>query len=115
MVKSIYLVNFEDVEVLNRFLLLIFPKKTWQPFFVLQKGSSRKPERKSSGTGRTRRRIDLSSASPKNSENIEDENGDENMNLRMEAFEFVWSKIESTIKVGKNPSLFIPYAFTVPF
>ncbi|XWS58700.1 hypothetical protein CRYUN_Cryun08bG0057100 [Craigia yunnanensis] len=69
-----------------------------QPFFVLQKGSLRKSEKKSSGTGKTRRRIDLSPALPKNSENPEDEKEDENMNLRMEAFEFVWSKIESTIK-----------------
>ncbi|XVF56633.1 hypothetical protein PTKIN_Ptkin06aG0135400 [Pterospermum kingtungense] len=69
-----------------------------QPFFVLQKGSLRKSERKSSGTGKTRRRIDLSPASPKNSENPEVEKEDENMSLRMEAFEFVWSKIESTIK-----------------
>ncbi|XP_022747744.1 origin of replication complex subunit 3 isoform X2 [Durio zibethinus] len=69
-----------------------------QPFFVLQKGSLRKSERKSSGTGKTRRRIDLSPALPKNSENPEDEKEDENMNLRMEAFEFVWSKIKSTIK-----------------
>ncbi|KAH1113997.1 hypothetical protein J1N35_007375 [Gossypium stocksii] len=74
-----------------------FTENNLQPFFVLQKGSSRKSDRKSSGTGRTRR-IDLSSASPKNSANIEDEKEDENMNLRMEAFEFVWSKIESTIK-----------------
>ncbi|KAA3457286.1 origin of replication complex subunit 3 isoform X1 [Gossypium australe] len=74
-----------------------FTENNLQPFFVLQKGSSRKSDGKSSGTGRTRR-IDLSSASPKNSANIEDEKEDENMNLRMEAFEFVWSKIESTIK-----------------
>ncbi|GMJ12229.1 origin recognition complex subunit 3 [Hibiscus trionum] len=72
-----------------------FTENNLQPFFVLQKGSSRKSDRKSSGT---RRRIDLSPASPKNSASLEDEKEDENMNLRMEAFEFVWSKIESTIK-----------------
>ncbi|KAL4353622.1 hypothetical protein GQ457_06G015420 [Hibiscus cannabinus] len=75
-----------------------FTENNLQPFFVLQKGSSRKSDRKSSGTGRARRRIDLSPAPPKNSASIEDEKEDENMNLRMEAFEFVWSKIESTIK-----------------
>ncbi|XVF06829.1 hypothetical protein REPUB_Repub06bG0084800 [Reevesia pubescens] len=69
-----------------------------QPFFVFQKGSLRKSERKSSGTGKTRRKIDLSPALPKNSENLEDEKEDHSMNLRMEAFQFVWSKIESTIK-----------------
>ncbi|KAK6243731.1 hypothetical protein QUC31_010140 [Theobroma cacao] len=69
-----------------------------QPFFVLQKGSVRKTERKLSGTGKTRRRIDLSPELPKNSENLEDEMEEEKMSLRMEAFEFVWSKIESTIK-----------------
>ncbi|XVE62331.1 hypothetical protein DITRI_Ditri06bG0109400 [Diplodiscus trichospermus] len=69
-----------------------------QPFFVLQKGSLQKLERKSSGTGKTRRKIDLSPALPKNSENNEDKKDDENMKLRMAAFELVWSKIESTIK-----------------
>ncbi|KAK9042505.1 hypothetical protein V6N11_017575 [Hibiscus sabdariffa] len=75
-----------------------FTENNLQPFFVLQKGSSRKSDKKSSGTGRARRRIDLSPAPPKNSASIEDEKEDENMNLRIEAFEFVWSKIESTIK-----------------
>ncbi|KAE8724867.1 Origin recognition complex subunit 3, putative isoform 2 [Hibiscus syriacus] len=75
-----------------------FTENNLQPFFVLQKGSSRKSDRKSSGTGRTKRRIDLSPASPKDSSSLEDEKENENMNLRMEAFEFVWSKIESTIK-----------------
>ncbi|KAK8590015.1 hypothetical protein V6N12_024401 [Hibiscus sabdariffa] len=75
-----------------------FTENNLQPFFVLQKGSSGKSDRKSSGTGRARRRIDLSPAPPKNSASLEDEKEDENMNLRMEAFEFVWSKIESTIK-----------------
>ena len=86
---------------MKRFVIFFF-SKNWQPFFVLQKGSLRKSERKSSGTGKTRRRIDLSPALAKNSENPEDEKEDENMNLRMEAFQFVWSKIESTIKVGQK-------------
>ncbi|OMO83828.1 Origin recognition complex, subunit 3 [Corchorus olitorius] len=68
------------------------------PFFVLQKGSLQKPERKLSGAVKTRRKIDLSSASPKASEDVEDEKEEENMKLRMEAFEIVWSKVESTIK-----------------
>ncbi|OMO92333.1 Origin recognition complex, subunit 3 [Corchorus capsularis] len=69
-----------------------------QPCFVLQKGSLRKSERNLSGAVKTRRKIDLSSASPKASEDVEDERKEENMKLRMEAFEIVWSKVESTIK-----------------
>ncbi|GLT95279.1 hypothetical protein SLE2022_129710 [Rubroshorea leprosula] len=72
-----------------------------QPFFLLHKASSRKPERKSSGTGKSRRRIDLSPSLPKKAEKLEGNNtADDNsyMNLRMEAFEFVWSRIESTIR-----------------
>ena len=83
-------------------MLIFFFSKNWQPFFVLQKGSLRKSEKISSGTGKTRRRIDLYPALAKNSENPEDEKEDENMNLRMAAFQFVWSKIESTIKVGQK-------------
>lgn len=74
-----------------------------QPFFVLHKASSRKSEKRSSGTGKTRRRIDLSPSPTKKTEKLEavraeecDEHRYEHM--RMQAFELVWSKIDSTIK-----------------
>ncbi|KAA8533443.1 hypothetical protein F0562_031123 [Nyssa sinensis] len=72
-----------------------------QPFFVLHKASSRKFERKS--TGKTRRRIELSPSSPKISEKSEAEAAEEfddqqYEHLRNEAFNYVWSKIESSIK-----------------
>ncbi|KAJ0015141.1 hypothetical protein Pint_20969 [Pistacia integerrima] len=74
-----------------------------QPVFVLHKAASRKYGRKSTGTTKTKRRIDLSSSIPKNfektdSESTEDFDDDPYVNLRMEAFEIVWTKIESTIK-----------------
>nr|POE84913.1 origin of replication complex subunit 3 [Quercus suber] len=70
-----------------------------QPFFVLHKASSRKSEKRSAGTGKTRRRIDLSPSPTKKTEKSEE--CDEQHcfeRLRMEAFELVWSKIDSTIK-----------------
>ncbi|KAH9706771.1 Origin of replication complex subunit 3 [Citrus sinensis] len=74
-----------------------------QPFFVLHEASSRKPERTSTGTVKTRKKIDFSPSKLKNVEKpdveIAKEGGDEGYgNLRMDAFEVVWSKIESTIK-----------------
>ncbi|XP_057970012.1 origin of replication complex subunit 3 isoform X2 [Malania oleifera] len=71
-----------------------------QPFFVLHRASARKPERK---WGKARRRIDLSPLSYKNGESWEADKegeGDDRRfeHLRMEAFQFIWSKIESTIK-----------------
>ncbi|KAE8077518.1 hypothetical protein FH972_016076 [Carpinus fangiana] len=74
-----------------------------QTFFVLHKASSRKSEKRSSGTGKTRRRIDLSPSSPKKTDKSEAERAEEwderrYEHLRMEAFELVWPRIDSTIK-----------------
>ncbi|KAJ9179788.1 hypothetical protein P3X46_008110 [Hevea brasiliensis] len=74
-----------------------------QPFFVLHQASSQKSNKKSSRTAKTRRRIDLSPSLTKSVENLEVEKADEGVdhgyvNKRMEAFESVWSKMESTIK-----------------
>ncbi|XP_059667444.1 origin of replication complex subunit 3 [Cornus florida] len=69
-----------------------------QPFFVLHKASSKK------STGKTRRRIDLSRCSSKISHKLEAETAEEEYDdsrreqLRTETFNYVWSKIESTIK-----------------
>ncbi|XP_043706876.1 origin of replication complex subunit 3 [Telopea speciosissima] len=77
-----------------------------QPFFVLHKAIPQKSGRKASGPGKTRRKIDLSSASPKSAkiskvEAVEDEEYDDDHHyeqLRIEAFDLVWSRIETTIK-----------------
>ncbi|KAK0593294.1 hypothetical protein LWI29_034421 [Acer saccharum] len=74
-----------------------------QPFFVLHKASSGKSERKSTGSAKTRRRIDLSPSLQMNAKKLEAKRVEEcdddcYVNLRVEAFEIVWSKIESTIK-----------------
>ncbi|KAF7148112.1 hypothetical protein RHSIM_Rhsim03G0224400 [Rhododendron simsii] len=85
---------------------------TLQPFFVLHKASHCNAERKSTGgvrTGsktRTRRRIDLTPPQPKSSEGSEAEfDGGDNDDhhdhqLRTDAFNHAWSKIESTIKAS---------------
>ncbi|XP_058206477.1 origin of replication complex subunit 3 isoform X2 [Rhododendron vialii] len=85
-------------------------ERNLQPFFVLHKASHCNAERKSTGgvrTGsktRTRRRIDLTPPRPKSSEGSEAEfdGGDNDDNhdhqLRTDAFNHAWSKIESTIK-----------------
>ncbi|KAG6714539.1 hypothetical protein I3842_05G207000 [Carya illinoinensis] len=85
-----------------------------QPFFVFHKASSRKSDKKPTGTGKTRRRIDLSPSSPNKTEKSEPDKAGErdehcNEHLRTEAFELVWSKINSTIKDilrGINTSVF---------
>ncbi|KAL5837120.1 hypothetical protein ACOSQ3_014289 [Xanthoceras sorbifolium] len=74
-----------------------------QPFFVLHKASSGKSERNSTGSAQTRRRVDLSPSLQANSKKLEVQRVEEcddgcYVNLRVEAFEIVWSKIESTIK-----------------
>ncbi|XP_023873191.2 origin of replication complex subunit 3 isoform X2 [Quercus suber] len=70
-----------------------------QPFFVLHKASSRKSEKRSAGTGKTRRRIDLSPSPTKKTEKSEECDEQHRFErLRMEAFELVWSKMDSTIK-----------------
>ncbi|KAK4860318.1 hypothetical protein QYF36_021208 [Acer negundo] len=74
-----------------------------QPFFVLHKASAGKSESKSTGSAKTRRRIDLSPSLQMNAKKLEAERVEEcdddcHVNLRVEAFEIVWSKIESTIK-----------------
>lgn len=83
-----------------------------QPFFVLHKASHCNGERKSKEgvrTGiktRTRRRIDLTPRQPKSSEGLEAEfDGGDNDDLRdhqlrTDAFNYAWSKIESTIKAS---------------
>ncbi|KAL3642572.1 Origin recognition complex subunit 3 [Castilleja foliolosa] len=57
-----------------------------QPFFILHKASPRKPSAK------TRRKIDLSPKTSDGSSDISDDN------LRLETFNFLWSKTESIIK-----------------
>lgn len=74
-----------------------------QPFFILHKVSSKKSEGKSTGTARTRRRIDLSPRVHLISGKLEGKKEEEcvdnyDVKLRKETFQIVWSKIESTIK-----------------
>ncbi|KAI8565292.1 hypothetical protein RHMOL_Rhmol03G0247500 [Rhododendron molle] len=87
-------------------------ERNLQPFFVLHKASHRNGERNSkegARTGsktRTRRRIDLTPRQPKSSEGPETElDGGDNDDhrdhqLRTDAFNYAWSKIESTIKAS---------------
>lgn len=87
-----------------------------QTFFVLHKASSRKSEKRSTGPGKTRRRIDLSPSSPRKRVKSEAERAEEwdelrYEHLRMEAFELVWSRIDSTIKVF----LFVLYLLSLIF
>jgi origin recognition complex subunit 3 len=87
-----------------------------QTFFILHKASSRKSEKRSTGTGKTRRRIDLSPSSPKKTDKSEAERAEEwderrYEHLRMEAFELVWPRIDSTIKVF----LLVPYLLSLIF
>ncbi|XP_058103828.1 origin of replication complex subunit 3 [Magnolia sinica] len=72
-------------------------------FFVLHSALPRKPEQKSPAPGKTRRKVDLSPASPKPSEKPEPDLSNEEDDrlyeqLRIEAFDLVWSKIETAIK-----------------
>ncbi|KAF8403296.1 hypothetical protein HHK36_011398 [Tetracentron sinense] len=74
-----------------------------QPFFVLHKALPRKSERKATGPVKTRRKIDLSPASPKSSEKskadrIEEYEDCHYKPLRIEAFDLVWSRIETSIQ-----------------
>ncbi|XP_038979713.1 origin of replication complex subunit 3 isoform X1 [Phoenix dactylifera] len=74
-----------------------------QPFFVLHKALPRKSERKSSGCGRARRKIDLPPSSPKSIEKSDVSSPEEANDriyeqLRLQAFNRTWSKIDSTIK-----------------
>ncbi|KAJ6693685.1 hypothetical protein OIU85_004460 [Salix viminalis] len=78
-------------------------ENNFQPFFTLHRARSRKSEKKPTGTWKTRRRIDLSPSLPKNGENLDAEKAEawddyRHVNIRMEAFDDVWSKIKSTIK-----------------
>ncbi|CAI0547178.1 unnamed protein product, partial [Linum tenue] len=75
-----------------------------EPFTILHKASSRKTDKISTGTGksRTTRRIDLTASLPASTD-ISDVNAAESnerhySNMRMEAFEAVWSSTESSIK-----------------
>ncbi|XP_065852597.1 origin of replication complex subunit 3 isoform X2 [Euphorbia lathyris] len=74
-----------------------------QPFFVLHRGICKKSDKNPNRTVKTRRRIDLSPSLPKIGENPElekpGEGDDQQCDIRrLEAFEAIWSKIESTIK-----------------
>ncbi|XP_054789583.1 origin of replication complex subunit 3-like [Prosopis cineraria] len=73
-----------------------------QPFYVLHKASSRGKDRKSTGYGRKRRRKEAPSSlqSPKKLDRsiAEEHDGHHLQQLQFEAFCFIWSKIESTIK-----------------
>ncbi|EEF42411.1 origin recognition complex subunit, putative [Ricinus communis] len=72
-----------------------------QPFFVLREATSshNKSNERPNKTPKTRRRIDLSPSKNKETEKPEGESDDhEFVHQRMEAFELIWSKIESTIK-----------------
>ncbi|KAJ4965321.1 hypothetical protein NE237_017170 [Protea cynaroides] len=74
-----------------------------QPFFVLHKGVPQISERKASGPGKTRRKICLSPTSPTAAEKskvdvVDEEDGHQYKQLRIEAFDLVWSRIENTIK-----------------
>ncbi|CAK9178747.1 unnamed protein product, partial [Ilex paraguariensis] len=73
-------------------------EKNLQPFFVLHKGSPKKSDKKSAA--KTRRRIDLPPSLPKTlvADTVEGCDDQQSEKLRMETFDFVWSKIESTIK-----------------
>ncbi|KAM7463540.1 hypothetical protein LguiA_031661 [Lonicera macranthoides] len=78
---------------------MIFRFSSYQPlstpFFVFHKASPRKPEKKPSG--KTRRRIELSpdKIEAHGVDGFEEQHYE---NLRMDAFQWVWSKIESSIK-----------------
>ncbi|PKU71579.1 hypothetical protein MA16_Dca004421 [Dendrobium catenatum] len=68
-----------------------------QHFFVLHKAPARKCERKSSSTyRRTKRKIDMLLSSPMKV--AQEENDATYEQLRLEAFENTWSKINSTVK-----------------
>ncbi|XP_028552480.1 origin of replication complex subunit 3 [Dendrobium catenatum] len=68
-----------------------------QHFFVLHKAPARKCERKSSSTyRRTKRKIDMLLSSP--IKDTQEENDAIYEQLRLEAFENTWSKINSTVK-----------------
>ncbi|MED6182971.1 Origin recognition complex subunit 3, partial [Stylosanthes scabra] len=72
-----------------------------QPFFVLHKASSRRKDRSSIGQGKLRKRNALSSPqSTKKQEGSVNEEYDCHMfqPLQIEAFNSIWSRIESTIK-----------------
>ncbi|KAI3834223.1 hypothetical protein MKX03_030030 [Papaver bracteatum] len=71
-----------------------------QPFFVLHKALPRKGSRKASETGKTRSKL-ASLSSPKAAEKSEEtkQMGEDDYDeVRLEAFDSVWSKIDRTIK-----------------
>ncbi|KAF5198593.1 Origin recognition complex subunit [Thalictrum thalictroides] len=75
-----------------------------QPFFVLHKPIHKNSSRKSTQSAKTRRKIDLSTETPKSNkskgaEQVEQIVDDHHyQQLRVEAFDIIWSKIEITIK-----------------
>ncbi|CAN1297210.1 Origin of replication complex subunit 3 [Linum perenne] len=75
-----------------------------ESFSILHKASSHKAEKISTGTGKTKakRRIDLTASEPASSSNLDASSVEFNeyryLNERMEAFDVVWSRIESSIK-----------------
>ncbi|KAI3950603.1 hypothetical protein MKW92_015774 [Papaver armeniacum] len=71
-----------------------------QPFFVLHNALPRKGSRKASETGKTRSKL-ASLSSPKAAEKSEETKQvgeDDHEEVRLESFDFVWSKIDRTIK-----------------
>ncbi|XP_023534343.1 origin of replication complex subunit 3 isoform X1 [Cucurbita pepo subsp. pepo] len=72
----------------------------FEPFYVLHKSSSRKNSRKTNPCGKLRKKAKLSPSGPNGIENPETEGRDDSTleHLRMEAFELVWSRMETTIK-----------------
>lgn len=93
-------IHFSEFGVIEVFFWFCF----LQPFFVLHTAFSEKSDKKSSGRGKNKRRIDLSPVSPRKSlkrraEISKDGAHDYFMDLRLEAFNFVWSQIELSIKV----------------
>ncbi|KAI3890364.1 hypothetical protein MKW92_037563 [Papaver armeniacum] len=71
-----------------------------QPFFVLHKALPQKGIRKASGTGKTRSKL-ASLSSPKAAEKSEETKQvgeDDYEEVRLEAFDLVWTKIDTTIK-----------------
>ncbi|CAN0871623.1 Origin of replication complex subunit 3 [Linum grandiflorum] len=75
-----------------------------ESFSVLHKASCHKAEKISSGTGKTKakKRIDLTTSEPASSGYLDASSAEFNeyhyLNVRMEAFDAVWARIESSIK-----------------
>ncbi|KAG0496263.1 hypothetical protein HPP92_000954 [Vanilla planifolia] len=67
-----------------------------QPFFILRKATLRKSSTKSSSYGKTKKKIDVQSSSPRTRTQELDHSNYEI--LRLKAFDLTWSKIDSAVK-----------------